>query len=117
VLEYCAPACLACRELEEQFGSEDDDVEGDYDPPESSVDKGESVPIPWGLPQVLGADFPEKVLDLMDETATYMKDIVYVDKEYNHVFEECENRSEECSLWAVSGMISIRICSCPPVKK
>ena len=77
------------------------------------VDHGHLMDTRWGVAQFLGKKDPEKVRERVLETDKYMRDIVMEEEEYDEVSDECKNRYNECSMWAIEG----RFCSQPEAKK
>jgi hypothetical protein len=105
VVENCSPACLSCDVLDDEFDEEDYEDEFYYENQPTPAEKsGELVQIPWGVAQNLGNAFSNKVRALMDETSEYMMNIVYKEELYEDLMMECENRAEDCSIWAAFGM-------------
>ena len=104
MIKECSPACLSCKDLEEYFDpEEEEEADEGYDAPETEVERGETVAIPWGVPQNVGITFQDKVHKVLAETSRYMTETVYEEDRYDEVFAECENRVEDCSHWAALG--------------
>ena len=106
-----------------------DDGEEEEDAPANSPvanNQNKLAPIPWGVPQNIrgiesrdrenindegynyddydddaDAVSEDQIMQLMVATTKYMKETVYVSVEYDTVYADCENRSPDCSLWAV----------------
>ena len=102
VVEYCSPACKTCDRLEAEF-YEEVDTDEEFDPPDDMEDRGEMVPIEWGVIQNLGTKVPDLVKEVMSLTEQYMTTRVYVNEAYEEIRAECQNRHRDCSYWAALG--------------
>ena len=85
------------EEEEEEEESEDDDDDDD------EVERGESVKSHWGMDQALGTNDPEKVLEILKEADNYMLEEVYLEEQYEEVFDRCEYKDDACALYASLG--------------
>mmetsp|Transcript_8247 Transcript_8247/g.12638 ORF Transcript_8247/g.12638 Transcript_8247/m.12638 type:complete len:442 (-) Transcript_8247:110-1435(-) len=59
--------------------------------------------IDFGLEQHIREGHETEILEVIDDTTTYMRDVVMVDHKFEKVKFECKNRHEECSYWKVLG--------------
>jgi hypothetical protein len=105
VVEHCSPACLTCDVLVDAFDEDsDDELEYMYENQPTPAEKGgDLVPIPWGVAQNVGHTVSNQVRARMDETRDYMMNKVYKEELYEDLMMECENREEDCSIWAAFG--------------
>ncbi len=53
--------------------------------------------------QTISAGKEEAIVNLIRDTRTYLRDIVYRDPSYDKIKSFCRNRDEACAFWAVSG--------------
>jgi hypothetical protein len=90
---------------DEEYEDEDDEEEEDQD--EAKARTKNTVPISWGLPQVVEGENSEMTLKVMDETRQYMTQKVFVEDEFKLIRRVCTNDNELCSLWSALGTLAM----------
>jgi hypothetical protein len=108
----------ARRDFEERMPKDVDEyeyVDGDdeeYEDEEEDEDEARTkntVPISWGLPQVVEGENSEMTLKVMDETRQYMTQKVFVEDEFKLIRRVCTNDNELCSLWSALGKLALSL--------
>ena len=106
VVERCSPACQTCEEfLEKYYDAEPEDNDGVEDQPDSEGQPTSTVPSVLGVPQHVYSTVPaETYQSVVDATHKYMTETVLPHPElYAHVYRECQNKYEDCTIWAAKG--------------